>query len=263
VSVVTPSRWSAQAYYDVGFSDDQVHIVPHGVDTATFRPFPELRSALRRELSYTEDEFVFLSVGAMTGNKGVDVLLRAFSAVSRRFPQARLVLKGLDAVFGSDVFLSRHMDLLSAEDRGQLRGRVTYLGGSRSNAEMASLYQVADAYVSPYRAEGFNIPVLEAIACGVPVICTQGGPTDDFVTDDVCRKIESQKVQMRFKGREGWRLEPNLEHLIALMGSVIDDHDWRRKAAGEGPRHVQAGYSWNRVVDRLVNRLFGPGGCPH
>jgi len=263
LSVVTPSRWSAEAYYNAGFPDDQVHIVPHGVDTATFRPLPELRSACRRELSVAESEFVFLSVGAMTGNKGIDILLRAFSRISRRFPGTRLVLKGLDAVFGSDLFLSKHMELLSLEERRQLRGRVTYLGGSRSNTEMAELYQLADAYVSPYRAEGFNIPVLEAIACGVPVICTRGGPTDDFVTNNVGQMIDSRKVRMRVTGREGWRLEPNLEHLIALMSSVIDDHHWRRKVAEEGPKHVQTSYSWCRVVDRLVDRLFDQGACPH
>src|SRR6202035_957998 len=97
---------------------------------------------------------------------------------------------------------------------------------------MAEMYQLADAYVSPYRAEGFNMPVLEAAACGLPVICTAGGSTDDFVTDGFAGRIESKKMSVGIKGGlEAMRLEPNVDHLIALMISAIEDHSWRGQAA--------------------------------
>ena len=254
--VVTPSRWSAQAYYKARFREEQVLIVPHGIDVDTFHPMPDIRSQVRKKFSFSADEFVFLSVGAMTGNKGIDLLLQAFSEVSRKAPHVRLVLKGLDSLYQSDVFLFKNMQTLSAPDQERVRARTTYLGGSFSNEEMARLYQLADAYVSPYRAEGFNIPVLEAAACGIPVICTRGGPTDDFLTDELARRIESRNVQIQFKGRDAHRLEPNLEHLIALMGSMVEDRTWRDRSIVEGPRHVRANYSWDRVTELLVRKLF-------
>jgi len=256
LTIVTPSRWSAEAYFNAGCPVEQVLIVPHGVDTTTFRPLSESRSDLRRKLSWMNEEFVFLSVGAMTGNKGIDLLLRAFCVVSREFPHARLVLKGLDDIFRSGSFLSKSLQLLSSQDRDQLHGRVTYLGGSFSNEQMARIYQSVDVYVSPYRAEGFNMPVLEAAASGVPIICTRGGPTDEFLVGDLARKIESQKVRTLSMGQEGWQLEPDLEHLIALMRSAIDDHGWRNMAADEGPKHVRANYTWARVVDTFMAGLF-------
>jgi len=254
--VVTPSRWSAEAYYKAGFRNDQVLIVPHGIDADTFCPMPAIRDDVRGKLSFSKDQFVFLSIGSMTGNKGIDLLLRAFSVVCQKFPNARLVLKGLDTLYRSNDFLFKNMQILSDIEKDRIRDRITYLGGSFPNADMAKLYQVADAYVSPYRAEGFNIPVLEAAACGIPIVCTRGGPTDDFVTDAFARRIDSQKKQVEFMGQEVSRLEPNLEHLTALMSSMIEDRDWRERAVEEGSRHVHANFTWDQVTEMLVRKLF-------
>jgi len=256
IRVVTPSRWSAEAYYKAGFRNDQVLIVPHGIGANTFCPMPAIRNEVRGRFSFSKDQFVFLSIGSMTGNKGIDLLLRAFSVVCQKFPNARLVLKGLDTLYQSNDFLFKSMQILSDLEKDRIRDRITYLGGSFPNADMAKLYQVADAYVSPYRAEGFNIPVLEAAACGIPIVCTRGGPTDDFVTDAFARRIDSKKKLVEFMGQEVSRLEPNLEHLTALMSSVIEDRDWREHAIAEGSRHVRANFTWDRVTELLVRKLF-------
>jgi glycosyltransferase involved in cell wall biosynthesis len=118
------------------------------------------------------------------------------------------------------------------------------------------LYQMADIYISPYRAEGFNIPVLEAAACGVPVICTKGGPTDDFVADAFALRIESKKFRFPSEEQAMSQLEPNLEHLIALMTAVIQDKSWRGAAAAAAPAHVGRHYTWDIVVDALVQGLL-------
>jgi glycosyltransferase involved in cell wall biosynthesis len=256
LKIVTPSRWSAEGFYRAGFVPDQVLVVPHGVDIATFRPMPALRQALRGSLGVGENQFVFLSVGAMTGNKGIDLLLRAFAKVCQRFPESRLVLKGVDPLYKSKDLLAKTLQLVPAEDRRCALDKIVYLGDSVSTAAMAQLYQVADVYVTPYRAEGFNLPVLEAAACGVPVICTEGGPTDDFVIDAFARKIASRKISKPWDGLEGSALDPDLDHLIALMEAAITDHAWREYAAEAGPKHVIESFTWDSVVDTLVQKLF-------
>jgi len=254
--VVTPSRWSAEGFYKAGFKTEQVRIIPHGADIATFHPMPDLRDEIRSEIPVTSGDFVFLSVGAMTGNKGMDLLLKAFAEVCRKFPHARLILKGLDSLYGSDQFLQKNLQAIPADHRQRILDRIHYFGKSLSFEKMARLYQAADAYVSPYRAEGFNMPVLEAAACGVPIICTDGGATDDFVTDEFARKIESREMSSRLNDQEIWRLEPDLRHLTDLMIRAIEDEAWRKRAAAAGPRHVRANYTWDRVTDMLVGKLW-------
>ena len=110
--------------------------------------------------------------------------------------------------------------------------------------------------MSPYRAEGFNLPVLEAAACGIPIICTQGGPTDDFVTDAFARRIESRTSVIAIDGQHASRLDPSLEHLIVLMTSAVEDRLWRKHAAEAGPCHVGASYTWDCAVDALIRKLL-------
>lgn len=258
VTVVTPSRWSAQGFYNCGFTTEQVAVIPHGVDTETFHPAadPLLRARLRAKLPVQPDEFVFLSIGAMTGNKGIDVLLRSFAEVVRQHPEARLLLKGTDALYNSEKMLRARMGELTAPEQHRVRDRLIYFGGSLPHRAMAELYQAADLYVSPYRAEGFNMPVLEAAACGLPVICTRGGATDDFVTDDFTRRIDSTRVEVRVEDQAARRLEPDREHLRALMTAAIEDRTWRGRAAEAGPAHVRAHYTWDLIAQTLVRRLL-------
>ena len=148
VRAVTPSTWSAEGFYRAGFRPEQVLVVPHGVDVATFQPRPQLRPAARKAIGAAEHEFVFLSLGAMTGNKGIDLLLRAFGQVLRRHPAALLVLKGLDSVYASKTFFAKSLERVDPAERGRVLARTRYFGGALSFREMAVLYQAADAYVS-------------------------------------------------------------------------------------------------------------------
>ena len=256
ITIVTPSRWSAEGFYWAGFAANQVLVIPHGCDTAAFRPMPDVRPGVRTRLSCSDEDFVFLHIGAMTGNKGIDLLLKAFAQICGKHPRVRLVLKGLDGLYRSRDFLNRCAAGLSEAERRGIRGKITYLGDSFSNAQMARLYQAADVYVSAYRAEGFNMPVLEAAASGLPVICTRGGATDDFISDEFAFRIDSRKVTELIKDQQGSRLEPDLEHLVALMDGAIQDRTWRARAAQAGPAHVQAHYSWDKVADMLVRQLW-------
>jgi len=105
--------------------------------------------------------------------------------------------------------------------------------------------------VAPYRADAFNLPVLEASACGVPVICTKYGPTDDFMQDDFALFIDS--VLTTFSGLQ---LGPSLDHLIELMFRVMDDENWRNNASRMGAAHAAANYNWDDMAARLLDVIF-------
>jgi glycosyltransferase involved in cell wall biosynthesis len=256
VKVVTPSRWSADGFKTSGFGLERLFIIPHGVDTGIFRPIPEERDRIRLQLSLRPDDFVFLAVGAMTGNKGIDLLARALGEVQRKYSHAHLLLKGIDTLYDSKGMLFSALEALPVTEKQRIVQNIRYIGAPFSFRGMARLYQAADVFVSPYRAEGFNLPALEAAACGLPVICTSGGPTDDFVTDAFARKINSRKIVFTSEGCACHRLDPDVEHLTALMMSAIEDVAWRKRALAGGPAHVCANYTWSIVADKLIHRLW-------
>jgi glycosyltransferase involved in cell wall biosynthesis len=255
VNVVTPSRWAAVAYERFGFPPERVHVVPHGIDPSVFRPDEAGRRAMRASLG-VGDAFLYVSAGAMTWNKGLDLLLSAFARVVQARPEARLLLKGADALYPSRAMVSEVLGELSALDRSAVQERLIYEGRTFSAKVMADLLRAADCYVSPYRAEGFNMPVLEAMACGVPVLCTEGGPTDEFTEPTFAGRIRS-RLQPRRLGAdcEGEALEPDLDHLVVLMRDAAIGADAGKRGA-LAAAHAHQRFTWEAVTDTLRARLF-------
>jgi len=257
--VVTPSAWSRDRLADYGFDADRIHVLPHGVDPALFRPMSTFeRLQARALLGVAADETLFVNVGVAMWNKGLDLLIRAFAQVRREFPRARLLLKDHQTMYrlGVDRTIAelgrKHPGLLD----DQVLAGISVVSTSLDLAQMRGLYAVADAYVSPYRAEGFNLPVLEAMACGTPVIVTAGGPTDDF-----CRDVPAlaQRLPARLGRAEdvsqmaGFYLEPDFDALVQAMRAVAAGAQPRGSAEGDQQRAalVQA-HAWPAIAQRLA-----------
>ena len=253
VTITTPSRWSAEGFRRLGFGDDRIVIIPHGIDPKLFRPRPDKRAEMRKKLGLSG--FVFLSAGAMTANKGMDVLLKAFAVVAERRADVRLLLKGADRLYPSQQLLRQTMGSLPRSQANLIVQRLVYGGEALSMEQMSTLYQAADAYVSPYRAEGFNLPVLEAAACGVPIICTRGGSTDDFITDAFALRINSKLRSVPIDEQTGDALEPDLDHLIALMDRIVDDGAFCEAASKSGPSHAAEHFTWDRAMKKMMPAL--------
>ncbi len=166
-------------------------------------------------------------------------------------------MKGLDTMYVSSRMFSEAAKRLGAGDLELLKQHVGYFGGERTFAEMAQLYQAADAYLSPYHGEAFNLPVLEAVACGLPVICTKGGPTDEFTNPEFALPINAELCrEIGPTGEPGIFFDPDQDHLIALMETVIEDDEWRERARLAGPAHVAGSFTWKHVVDKLLPVLL-------
>jgi glycosyltransferase involved in cell wall biosynthesis len=257
VHMLVPSRWAAEAYLRFGIARERVHVVAHGVDPLVLHPDPSRREAMRQRLGMS-DRFMFLSIGAMTDNKGIDLLLRAFAHVSSQHAEARLVLKGADDLYASGDRLQRLLAALSSADRERVKSRLVYLGERLSVHEMADLLRAADCYVSPYLAEGFNLPVLEAAACGAAVVCTEGGATDDFADPSFAWRIRSRPDWIRTDfGLVGEVRQPDVEHLAELMSHAASAPGEALRMGRAGAAHVAEHFTWDRVTDRLVASLFG------
>ena len=258
VSVVTPSRWAALAFKRFGLPQERIHVVPHGVDPTVLCPDEASRRTMRSRFGLN-NHFVYMAVGAMTWNKGIDLLVAAFARVIETEPNVRLVLKGADGLYPSREFVRRILTDLPAREREAVCARLVYEGSTLSQQGIAHLLRAADCYVSPYRAEGFNMPVLEAAACGVPLICTTGSPTDEFTDPAFARQIRSTFIQTELSDTEsGDALEPDLDHLVELMREASHDRAGTIAAGARAAAYAAERFSWPAVTDVLLAQLF-PG----
>lgn len=151
------------------------------------------------------------------------------------------------------------LESLTAVEMSRVEARLMYLGQPLSCAGMAGLYQTADAYVSPYLAEGFNLPVLEAAACGLPVLCTSVGPTDDFTDPSFALPIDSQPASTMMNGETRYFRQPDLDHLIAQMETLLYQPSIAAEARVAGPRFVAERFTTKHAVDRLLE-IIAPRG---
>lgn len=192
--VVTPSSWSKMKLLEAGFPEQKIVVIPHGYHPDIYYPLsPEERQGARNALGIEPDAFVVLNLGAMIHNKGIDILIRGFAEFRKSCEKAVLVLKDDKNLYGIGAqgvvaqILSQYPECNSPE----VVSSIKLLSATLPLTEMRKLYGLADVYASPYRAEGFNLPVLEAMACGTRVIVTKGGATDDFTPKSNEYKITS------------------------------------------------------------------------
>jgi len=259
LTIITPSNWSKVGFINAGFGEDQVTVISHGVDLSIFRPLgSELRNKYRELLGANGESFVLLSVGAMTKNKGVDILLAAYIELKKKYPQVRLVLKDQSNLYGfsandlvSIYCKERNIDPSSKDMVDAISG-IVCVTENLNLSQLNGLYNAADCYVSSYRAEGFNLPPLEAAAAGCPIVVTKGGSTDDYVDDLFAVRIES--VKQSYASQHF--LEPLLESLISSLTQLINHKavviDMKKARV-----LIEKNYSWSVICQELINRIEG------
>ena len=255
--ILTPSVWSRDRLVEHGFAADGIVVLPHGVNGRTFQPLSAAdRQSARSLLGVADDEPLFVNVGVATWNKGLDLLVQAFAPVRQRHRRARLLLKENKALYGLGV--ERILADLQRKQPGLVDSHVlagiSVISNPLDQNQLRTLYAVADAYVSPYRAEGFNLPVLEAMACGTPVIVTAGGATDDFCPPGLATRVRARPGLRTDAPEEvGPFLIPDPDALIDAMDSVaatlLRRDDARLRAEREA---LLARLSWPAVTRQLA-----------
>lgn len=164
---VADSAYSAeQLMTEYGVDPDRVRVVPLAVPLEQFTPGPADPAFLRRH--GLEGRRVILFVGRMAGNKRIDLLIEALPLVIRECPDAALLLVGDDRGHASFVenvarFRARAAEL-GLGDRVVIPGKVD---------DLVPCFRSASVYASASLHEGFGVPPIEAMACGLPVVASR------------------------------------------------------------------------------------------
>lgn len=199
----------------LGARPESVIAIPNGVDTHRFSPATTNRESASK----------VIFVGRLIFNKGPQFLLDAIPEVLCRHPGTQFEIVG-------DGPMRRQLESRAA--RQGLNGRVRFLG-ERDDVE--HLLRKADVFVRPSLLEGMPLTVLEAMACGLPVIATPVGGTAELVE----------------QGVNGYLVEPGCRaELAERLCALLADRDLRREMGRRGRMLVESGYDWDSAAQKTV-----------
>ncbi|MBI5687284.1 MAG: glycosyltransferase [Verrucomicrobia bacterium] len=216
---IATSSGSREKYLSYGAATENVFVSLQTADISAIEArcgaLRAERPALRQRLGWAGESVVALYVGSFIERKGLDALLKAFAAATRDAPALKLALAG----GGDQEGLLRAL----AAELG-VADRVTWLP-FRQQAELWELYACADFFVLPTRRDTFGVVVLEAMAAGLPVLCSRfAGAVNDLVAD----------------GRNGWAFDPgNTAELSQRLVALARDADLRAAMGAESRQRAQ------------------------
>lgn len=210
----------------------RMSVIYHGVDRGQFSPESRerLRVSARLALELPKDAFVLLLVGNDWKNKGLPCLLEALGRLDE--PCLSLLVVGRDSRAPFEATLARD----------GLAKRARFLA---PRADVEVYYSAADCYVAPSLEDAFALPVVEAMACGLPVIVSSHAGASEIVTEGVDALVLKDP-----------RDAGELARLIRL---VYEDGDLRARLAANALRTAWA-YTWERnaaAMDAIFRELLG------
>ena len=224
--LITVSQFVRQELINIlGVAKERIITVYNGVDPV-FRPYAagEVLSVLHRH-ALVPDGYL-LAVATFEPRKNLGRLTDAYGrlpiALRKKFP---LILVGAHGWLTTDL----ERKLAAFERLGQLR-QLGYI----SESELPFLYAGAHAFAYPSLYEGFGLPVLEAMASGVPVLTSNCSSLPE-VAGDAALLIDPEDV----------------EGLTAGLERLLEDQAWRRQAVEKGLRQAKC-FSWKRCVEETV-----------
>jgi len=248
-----PSEYVRRVYVDSGVPASKVFVVPNGVDTKKFNPQAEPMQLP------TLKKFKFLFVGGTIFRKGPDVLLKAYLHAFTAADDVCLVIKdfGGKTVYAGQTFEEK----IRAAQALPNAPKIFYLNDELAPEALPGLYRACDCLVLPYRGEGYGLPVVEAMACGLPVMTTAGGATDDFVRDEFGFRIPAQR---QIFGNEisglklvkpGWLLEPDAGVLAERMKWIATHPAEARERGRLASEHAKQFCSWENAAQIALQRI--------
>lgn len=210
---------------EYGVAESRIEIVPLGVSPLFLSEAKEAAGPATRRAVEEAAAVRLLYVGLLIPRKGLHTLIRALPLLREAGHSFRLTIAGS----GPD-----RPALQVEAARAGVADRVDFLGRVEDD-KLPTLYRSADIFVFPSVKEGFGLVLVEAMACGLPVVASAAPPIPEVV------------------GAAGEFFKPEDPSDLALvLGRVISDPALRRRLSAEGRQRVRDRFLWSRVAERTL-----------
>jgi glycosyltransferase involved in cell wall biosynthesis len=219
----------ASEWISSGIPAEKVHLIPNTVDTNRYFPVDAKRkNLLRKKLNLPQDAIIAIYTGRLVSYKGLPLLLRVWDDIRRKHHHVLLVLAGTGG-----------LDIHNCEDElrkfvrdNELENALLFTGMVKNVPEYL---QASDFFVFPTENDAFPSSVIEAMACGLPVIATPVGAIKNIITDN----------------QTGILIQPSdFEQLYQALHVILTDKN-RFSLMGEAARRsVQGKYSAKAVTEK-------------
>jgi len=206
----------------------EVEIVPMGADLSMFNP--NVKSDIKKD--YKINGPIILTVGRLSKEKGIEYTIKAMPTILKKIPEIKLIIVGAGPEENNLKKLSKKLNLT---------GNVVFTGGI-PNKNLSRFYKSADVFVLPSLREGMGLVLLEAMACGTPVIGSNTGGITDIIK----------------YGESGFLVKPkDPEDIAEKIIVLLSNKELQQKFSEEGLKIVRERFSWNVIVKKFVKILRG------
>jgi glycosyltransferase involved in cell wall biosynthesis len=221
-------------YLGSGIDPKKIHRIPNGIDTKIFYPIPKNKKhALRNSLGLPENATLVIFTGRLVSYKGLPVLLRAWKCFAKTQPNTILLLVG----GGSVDIHNCETELREYVRSNGLQGTVHFCGEVRNVHEYL---QASDIFVFPTEKEAFGIALIEAMACGLPVVATPVGGSKDVL----------------IQGQNGLLIKPRDEgELRLVLDRLVSDKVYAETLGQSAFETVRSNFDLDTLTKNYL-RLF-------
>jgi len=203
-------------------------VVPLGLNPGDYTKLPAPDS-FRNRYPECRGKFLYLFLGRLDFKKGLDILSRAFGEIARQHRDVHLVIAGPD-----EMGCTKQMRIWLGEEG--ILDRVTYTGMLYGKDKLAA-FRDADVFVLSSYTENFGVALVEAMACGMPIVIT------DRV--NIWREIADAEA--------GLVTKCNADDVYRGMSQLLKDPDLRMKLGRNARELVADRYTWIKNIDLMID----------